>query len=184
MKNPKTLLSLALFPLLAVAANDHINIKPGLWEVTTTTDTSGVPGLTPEQKAQMDAARAKMPPEMRAKMEAARKQQGAPHVSRSCVTKEDLDKPMSFDAGKADDKCTRSLVKSTSTVQEVHVDCTLGARKSSGTFHIEAPTPTAWTGTMDTTVSGSGSDIKLHTNVSGKWLGAACGDVKPHSEKK
>lgn len=183
MRNYKTLLALTLFPLLATAATDHINIRPGLWEVTSTSESNGAPPISAEQKAQMDAAMARMSPEMRAKIEASRKRQAEPHVSKSCVTKEELDKPMDF-GEKVEDNCTRNVIKSTSTVQEVHVDCTMGARKSSATIHIEAPTPIAWTGTMDVTVANAGLDIKVTNNLSGKWLGPDCGDVKPRSQKK
>ncbi len=174
-------------PLIATAATDHINIKPGLWEVTSTSNSKGTPPVSSEQKAEMDKRMAQMSPEMRARIEAAQKnsqaKQAQPHVRKSCITKEDLDKPFALAEGKDDGNCTRTVLKSTSTVQEVRVDCTLGARKSTGTIHIEAPTPLAWSGTMDITVLNTGGDIKIRTNVSGKWLGPDCGDVKSHSQK-
>lgn len=183
MKNYKTLLSLALFPLLAAAATERMNIKPGLWEITS--QSSGAPAMSPERQAQMDAAMARMSPEMRARMEAARKQQAAPQVTKSCITKEDVDRPFDFNNDKSQQNCTYTALKGTSTMQEVRVECSIGERKSTGIFHVEAPTPTAWNGTMDVTVSGKGSnDIKVKNTMSGKWLGADCGDVKPREHKK
>jgi hypothetical protein len=183
MTTHKTLLALVLFPMFATAATDHINIKPGLWEVTTSRNSTGTP-MTSEQKSQKDAAMAKMSPEMRAQVEAMQKdrkaKQGQAHVIKSCVTQEDLNNPNFFDGGS---NCTRKVLKSTSTMQEVQVSCTMGTHTSNGTIHIEAPTPVAWTGTMDTTMVVSGRDMKAQTNMSGKWLGADCGDVKPISRK-
>jgi len=188
MRNYKTLLTLALFPLMATAATDHVNIRPGLWETTAKTDTSGAPPISAEQKAQMDAAMAKMSPEMRAKIEAAQKSsqanRAAPHVNRSCVTKEDLEKPFAFDSGNDDGKCTKTVVKATSTVQDIHVECALGKHTSKGDVHMEAQSPEAFTGTVDTTVSDTQGTIKMRTTMSGKWLSSDCGDVKPHTSRK
>jgi len=187
MKHYKVIFALAAFSLVALGMTDTINIKPGLWEVTTTTQTKGTPPMSAEEKAEMEKAMAKMTPERRAQMEAALKaaQSGnsRPTVRKSCITKEDLSKPFAFDAGKDDGSCTRTIIKSTSSEQEVRMDCTNKTRKSSGTVRVVAANPESWNGTMDATVSDTGGTMVLKSSFSGKWLGAACGDVKPMSHK-
>jgi hypothetical protein len=190
MKNylPK-FLSLVLFSLMAVAAADNINIKPGLWETTTVSQSQGAPAIPPEQQAQMDKMRASMSPEMRARIEAAQKKAqanaGAPHVRKSCLTREDLNKPLSFDEGKDDGKCTKTVLKSTASVQEVRVDCKGDRYNSTGTIRVTASNSENWSGTLETTLTpvGKGAPMTVKTNMSGKWLGADCGDVKPVTHK-
>jgi hypothetical protein len=188
MKNllPK-FFALVLFSLTAVAVADNLNIKPGLWETTSSSQSQGTPAISPEQQAQMEKMRASMSPEMRARIEAAQKKanSGAPHVHKSCVTKEDLNKPMNFGEGKDDGKCTKTVLKSTSSVQEIRVDCTGGDRyNSTGMIRIAATNSENWSGTLETTLTpvGKGAPMTVKTNVTGKWLGSDCGDVKPHSQ--
>jgi len=189
MKNylPK-FFALVLFSLTAVAAADNFNIKPGLWETTTSSQSQGLPAIPPEQQAERDKMMAKMSPEMRARIEAARKKSqasaGVPHVSKSCVTREDLNKPMSFADAKEGGKCTKTVLKSTSSTQEIRVDCAGDRYNSTGTIRVTASNPENWSGTLETTLTpvGGGSPITVKTNMSGKWLGSDCGDVKPHSQ--
>jgi hypothetical protein len=61
----KSLLFVACLSLPIVAVADQLNVKLGLWEVTSTTHTSGMPPLpkamldqmTPAQRAQMPSSR-------------------------------------------------------------------------------------------------------------------------------
>jgi hypothetical protein len=77
----------ALIPVMASNAQaDSFHAKPGAWEMTFTTTTAG--SLVPADVL------AKMPPEQRAKFEQAMKARSAKpttHVSKECLTQEDLD---------------------------------------------------------------------------------------------
>ncbi len=169
------------------AAVENFNIKPGLWEVTMTHEAKGTPPMPAAERAEMEREMAKMPPEMKAKMEAAVKNSLAnlakPVVKRSCLLKEDLNKPLDFDGGRGDGACTRTVVKSTSTVQEIRLDCSKGTQKSSGTLKMVAANPESWSGSMDGTMSDTGGATETKAKMSGKWLGADCGNVKPSSRK-
>jgi hypothetical protein len=184
MKNHlQNYLLLVLFPVAAIAAADNFKIKPGLWETTTSSQSQGAPVIPPEQKAERDKMMANMSPEMRARVEAAQKKAQInlpPLVQRSCVTKEDLTQSMPFEGG----KCTKTVLKSTSTAQEIRVDCTGDRYNSTGTIRVTASNSENWSGTLETTLTpvGGGSPITVKTNMSGKWLGSDCGDVKPHSQ--
>ena len=95
-------------PLLAPAA-DRLNVKLGLWEVTTVTQMNGVlpmpkelmDKLTPEQRAKIAAdakANASQPPEK--------------DTSRECITQKDLDEP--FRSANAE-QCVTSVVSTSRT---------------------------------------------------------------------
>jgi hypothetical protein len=90
--------SIALLPLASFAADKPtmLNVKEGLWEVTVTHPSNGLPGM-PED------ALAKLPPEQRARVEEMMKQKGMTMsgnttVVKSCVTREKIEKGMAFAA--------------------------------------------------------------------------------------
>jgi hypothetical protein len=188
MPKDKPLLLTMLFCLLpTVALADNLYIKPGLWESTVVVETKGAPPMSAEKKAEMEKGMAKMSPEMRAKMEAAinsaTANMGKPHTTKSCITKEDLSKPMDLASGKDDRSCTQTIVKATSTVQEVRVSCVKGTQKSSNTLRIVASNPETWSGTMEGSMGDTGGAMQMKSKMSGKWLGSDCGDVKPRTHK-
>ncbi len=172
------MLSLALSASVCLAAASQaasvsLNLKYGLWEVTSTGTTSGAPpipaadlaNLTPAQKAKMTAALA-------VAMAASNK----PHTYKSCVTAESIQR--GFKDPELSNGCTQTVAASTPTSMEVQIACT-GRHQMSGTVHFDAPSPQAMNGTIDMTVSEGGNVMKINRQISGKWLAADCGSVKP-----
>jgi len=178
----------ALVGPTAIWAQDikPIDIKPGLWENTTTTQMSGMtmpnmPQISPDKLAQM-------PPAQRAQVEAMMKGGGgAPqtNTTKVCITKENLSKPLA-----GEKNCTYKLVSSSSSTQQIHVDCTRGNTKSSGDLsfnrvdneHLKGNMDMKTTG--DSSTSGSaGQNMTIKTTFSNKFLSSDCGDVKPPMDK-
>ena len=186
-KDRQSIFALVFCLLAGPAAAENLNIKPGLWEVTSLREANGTPPMSAAQRAEMERGMAKMPPEMRAKMEAAVKSSlvnlAKPIVKRSCVLQEDLNKPLDLDGGRGDGNCTRTIVKSTASVQEIRLECSKGTQKSGGTVRMVAANAESWTSTMNGTVSDTGGSMETKIKMSGKWLGADCGNVKPFSRK-
>ena len=176
MRN-KILLGLTLlWPLASWAADDFkpLDVKLGLWESTVTTDTAGAPPIPEEVLS-------KMTPEQRARMEAVIKgRQGAgpqSRVTKSCLTKEVLDKSLSFgDEGKGE--CKRTVVSSSSSKRDMHLECTNGAMKSSGDIHMEAINSENIKGSSTMNVANAGRNMSIKINYSAKWISADCGDLK------
>ena len=106
-------------PSWTADAVQPLDVKPGLWETTTTTEMGGMPPMPADVLA-------KMTPEQRAKMEAAMKAraaQGAKTTTRrTCWTKEELSKPLTF--GDDDKSCQRTIISSSRSKQEGHLECT------------------------------------------------------------
>jgi hypothetical protein len=162
-----------------------IDVKPGLWENTTTSQISGLsmptnmPQISPDQLA-------KMPPEARARVEAMMKGgPGAPQTNtmKACITAEQLSQPM---FGNGDKSCTYKLTGSSSGSQTIHVDCTRGNTKTAGDLTLKRVDSEHLTGDMfmkttgDSSTNGSaGQNMTIKLSFSNKWLGADCGDVKP-----
>ncbi len=76
-----------------------------------------------------------------------------------------------------DDKCKQVLTTNTATRLEGTVTCT-GEHPTSGEMHIQTSGPTAFTGTMKMNAAEGGRTMVVDMKMTGKWLGADCGDVK------
>jgi hypothetical protein len=160
MKRVFTALVLTALPLVSQAAT--LDIKTGAWEVTTTTAMSGMP--MPKE------ALAKMPPEQRAKVEAsmrAQAGQGKPQTSRSCVTREDLDRGQLGHSDKPN--CKRKVITQNAGHLEMEEVCT-GPEPSKSHFKFDATSNERYTGSIDMLRG----DSKVHVDLSGRWLSATC----------
>jgi hypothetical protein len=185
----KILLAIVMACPAGLLAQDiKIDVKPGLWENTTTSQISGLtmpnmPQLTPEQLAQM-------PPAARARVEGMMKGgAGAPttNVMKACVTAEQLNHAL-IDNG--DKSCSYKVTGSSSSTQNIHVECTRGNTKSGGDVtltridseHVKGEANMKATG--DASTQGSmAQNMTIKLSFSNRWLGSDCGDVKPSSAK-
>lgn len=153
----------------AGAGAERLNVKLGLWEMTSIMRFSGMPPLPKEVTD-------KMTPQQRAKMaadlKAAAEEEPEPEVSSECITQEDLDKP--FQSANSDD-CQQTIVRTTKTSQEIRMVCT-GKTKGSGVFKVNTPTPETMTGALDLKAGDGPDAFTLKGTIKGRWLGADCGD--------
>ena len=161
-------LTAAFFCAAAWAAQPTpLNVKTGEWESTMTNETTG---QMPIPQELLD----KMTPEQRAKMEAAMKARGmqGPRtiVNKHCVKKEDLDKPFANE----NKGCKQTIVTSSSSKQEVHMECEVGGGKQVGTLKLEASDSSTVKGSMQMTASNGGRTMNVNSTFSAKWLGPAC----------
>jgi Protein of unknown function (DUF3617) len=169
------LLGLVLLLSGAVWAADKIqplNVKTGLWETTRTSTTSGQMPIPPELLARLT-------PEQRAKMEERMKANSAEksrtNTSKSCLTKEKLEKAPFSDEQK---DCTRTIVTSTSSEAEIKFVCDKSGMKANGTIHVEAITPESVKGSAQTAIASGGRTMNTSGSFTSKWLGPNCGDVQ------
>jgi hypothetical protein len=167
-------LAAALFLTTAWAADmTPMNVKTGQWESTLTTETSG---QLPIPQDMLD----KLTPEQRAKMEAMMKARGAQgartSVYKSCVTKEDLQKPFGSDQERK--SCKQTVLSSSPTHQEIHMECEIGGGKQSGTFRVDAVDSGNAKGSMEMVASSGGRSMNVNSTFSAKWLGPVCTESK------
>jgi hypothetical protein len=144
-----------------------INVKMGLWEVTsTTTMTGNIP--MPDTS--------KMPPQQAAAVQAAMGSAMGPHTStvKQCLTKEKFDQGMLTDQK----NCKTTIGTNTATVLEVEMACDQGQGKMAGTMHFEAPTPETMAGTFKGTSSMGAQTMNITGTYAGKWTSSDCGSVK------
>jgi hypothetical protein len=145
-----------------------INVKMGLWEVTSTTNMTGnVPmpdtsQMTPEQAAAVKAAMGGMM---------------GPHTTtiKECLTKEKFDQGMLTDQK----NCKTTIATNTATVLEVELTCDQGrGGKMTGVMHFEAPTPETMAGTFKGASAMGTQTMNITGTYAGKWTSADCGAIK------
>jgi hypothetical protein len=172
------LASVAILLPAASWAADVFDVKPGLWETTSTTDMgnmAAMPQIPADKLAQL-------PPDQRARIEAMMKgRSGTPTVTKVCMTKESLAKALNFSQN--NNSCTQKVTSLSSTKQEIHTECT-GQFKGAGDLIIERVDSEHAKGEMVMKGdSGRGTPISMKMSFTTKYLGADCGDVKPMGEK-
>jgi Protein of unknown function (DUF3617) len=165
-----------LFCSAAWCADYHpLNVKTGEWQSTLSGQATG-------QLPIPDEVLNKLTPEQRAKMEAAMRAHGGAlgptnTVTKSCLTKQDLDKP--FDMGEeAMKSCARTIVSSSGSRQEIHMDCNREGIKGSGVVKIEATDSENVKGTVQMTMTSGERTMHSNYNFAAKWLGSKCTEDK------
>ncbi len=172
------ILSLALGASVCLAAAGHaapvsLNVQNGLWNMTTAGTTSGTPTIPAAQLAKLSPAqRAQVAAMMAAALATADK----PITYQSCVTPESLQH--GFKDPELSGGCTETVVSSTATEMNVKIVCT-GSHHMTGSFHVQASSPQAISATAEMTVTDGGGAMKVNRQITGKWVSADCGDVKP-----
>jgi hypothetical protein len=168
-------LAIVLLAAAGVRAADPValDIKPGEWEATVTSQITGLSQGAPQIPADQLA---KMPPEQRAKVEAMLKQMGGPRTStnKSCVKKEDLTKLQVNN----DQSCKTTLVSSSGTKQEIHMECDRKGGKQTGTITIETLSSESIKFNIQAGGDSNGKNISMTVNGASKWLGPVCEDTK------
>ncbi len=169
----RTFLPLAVFcagGCVAVAQTPtRFDVKPGQWETTISGQTTGAPPIPQEM---LD----KMSPDQRAKMEAMMKARGigAPSttVTKNCVHPEDLEKPFASDAQRK--SCKQTLIASTTSKQEVRMECEEAGGKQTGTIKFEAVDSGTVKGTLQMTMTNGARTMNMNYTYASKWLGPVC----------
>jgi uncharacterized protein DUF3617 len=113
-------------------------------------------------------------------MEAAMRNMMAPHtnVRKSCMTKEKFDQSNFISSDQPGTTCKQTITTNTRSALDGTVSCT-GQRPSTAQVHIDAPSSTSIKGSVKTSESDQGRTMSVDVAMTGKWLGADCGAVKP-----
>jgi hypothetical protein len=161
--------AVACLTVSGLAYAETLNVKLGLWEITSFTETRGMPPLPKEL---LD----KLTPEQRRKMEAdikAEQAQGPDKdTDRECVTQKDLERPFETSNAK---ECKQTIVTTTRTSQEVRIVCT-GGMPGSGQLKVSAPSPEKMSGLLDMKLGDGAGAMTIKSQLQGRWLSSDCGD--------
>ena len=169
------LVALILLACTSVWAADELkplDVKLGLWETTSSVQTSGMPpvNIPPD-------ALARMTPDQRAKVEAMMKGQGSPRTStvKSCMTPEKMKRSEFYEQK----QCTKTVVTSTGSRLEMRMHCTMeGGAKADGTVRVERISSESTRGSVQMTSTSGDHTMNMNSTFTSKWLGPDCGEVK------
>ncbi|MGO9827683.1 MAG: DUF3617 domain-containing protein [Terriglobales bacterium] len=179
MRNTLVLALLFVGSLTLCAADDvpFLDVKQGLWEVSTTHSMKGMP--TAQMGNIPPDVLAKMSPDQRAKIEAMMSGKPSTDVRKECITKEKLEKRLAFTKNRGErGECSRTVVSSTGRKLELKIHCVDNDTTSDGTAVMEAISSDTVKGTMHFVTKTSENAITMDFTTSSKYLGPACGDVK------
>lgn len=150
---------------LAGSSSVPLDVKTGLWDMTYVSTINGAPPLPPDVLA-------KMPPAQKAKM---LERLGKPTTTKikDCVTSKDLAEGAFGTQDEENESCKRTVTISTATHNESTIKCTGGDAPRTGTVKVDVLSRESIKAQMDLQKGAT----KVKIQATGKWLGAACGDV-------
>jgi hypothetical protein len=164
--------------LIAQAAQDtiqpHLNVKMGLWEMSSQPQVSGdMPGLSEQQLQSLTPEqRAKMQQAMQAAMAAMRQ----PRLTKECVTAERLAR--GFHTGNDDPNCKTTVVTNSASEFETHIQCSSNDGGHSVGVHFTATSAEHLVGTVNGDMSRNGQKMSYSSKLEGHWLASDCGNIK------
>jgi hypothetical protein len=151
-----------------------MDVKPGLWEASMAMPGAAampknLPAIPPE-------ALAKMSPQQREQIQSMMKGAGSGAIStKFCMTPDQLKRNQPV--APVDTGCTYKVVASSASKQQIHLDCKKGSEARTGDVTVERADSEHMS--VTTSVQPAEGQKAVSVKTSMKWLGAACGDVKP-----
>jgi cytochrome c-type biogenesis protein CcmH/NrfG len=170
----ESLIGMTLLAAATAWADDApqpLDLKPGLWDISLTVKSTGLPPLSPEvlqkltpaQRAQIDA-------------QATKRETEGPRITRkrSCLQEKDLAQPQMFAFGSERLDCKQTVTSASRTRQEIHIDCGKGTVMGGGTVLIEVLDENNAKVTSEWSAMDGSRTIKMSSTAKLKWLGADC----------
>ena len=170
-----TLLNFSLIaPLAAPSANAaEINMRPGLWQITTTSDLLLLAQHVPPEQMQSIKDLAKdygldMP----------QIENGAA-ISQTCITQEMANQKTLPNFYNTQLGCTSQNANRSGNNYKIDFVCASPDLKGNGTAVATITTPEAFTGQTNFIGEAQGNPVNERADINGKWVNASCGAVKP-----
>lgn len=153
---------------IAAPKTQPLNVKPGLWETTTSYKTSGSPPIPPETLARLT-------PEQRARLEERMRANSGGNTNtttdKHCVTKEEVERA---DFGQGKGECVYTIQTSTSTQASGKYSCDMQGMKVNGAVDLTATDSEHIKGSSQGRLSGNGRTMNVETSFASKFLGSRC----------
>jgi hypothetical protein len=163
---------------LAGAHAQAQSVRPGLWEHQFKLNSAS--GQLEQQMAQAQAELDKLPPDQRKMMEQMMGNMGLglgskPSSVRTCLTPEEAAKA---DVPVSDGDCRNTVLERSSKRVRIRFVCS-GEDAAEGEAQVDFDNDSAYRTQADVRVKSDGKLQKLKMTGNSRWLGAACGAVKP-----
>ncbi len=171
----KILIGLTLIcPLLAATANAaENNMRPGLWQITTTSDLLLLVPHIPADQMQgiKDIAKDYG-------LDIPQIENGAA-ISQTCITQKMADQNTLPNFYNAELGCSSKNATRSGNNYKTDFVCNSTDLKGSGTAEGSFTSPKEFTGQTNFTGTAQGNPVNEQADINGKWMNASCGTVKP-----
>jgi hypothetical protein len=166
----------------APALAQSLDLRTGLWEVTSKRSSTGMPEL-PTMPAMPPEMLAQLPPAQRAQIEnmmkARRNVAPGVYVQKVCITQASLDKTPDFGMSGRDADCTRTRNTRSASGWQLQEACRSGGRRQTMDIRYDVVNRETIKGSVAIAMRDGGDTIAMKHEMQGRWMGADCGDVKP-----
>jgi hypothetical protein len=167
LKKAAFVLALSLTALLPAHASG--NVKAGLWEVTTQSAAlQNMPKVSPEQIEQM----------RKMGVDISQLQSGA-IISKLCITKEMAQRDQLPQMEQAQRGCKLGNTQHTSNGYTTDIVCAGPEMKGKGVTKVTFASNQSFSASSEFSGTVNGQAFTDRSDVSGKWVDADCGSVKP-----
>ena len=176
----RAVLSALLAGLLFANGVHAQKLEPGLWTMSTRTTGAGVEAAS----AQLQARMAEMTPQQRQMVEQMMAGKGIdmgvnPIAARVCISPEQAARA----EPPAQPGCKHEVLQRNGEVLKMRFECT-GPPASKGEGEYRLAGPKAYGGRMVIETLHDGKPQRMEMEQSGRWIGADCGEIKPHSARR
>ena len=163
-----------IYPLFAAIANAaEANMRAGLWQISTSSDLLLlVPHLPPDQMQGIKDIATEYGLEM------PQIENGAA-ISQTCITQQMADEKTLPNFYNAQLGCTSKNATRNGNNYKTDFVCDSEDLKGNGTAQGTITSPQTFTGQTNFTGTAEGNPVNEQADISGKWLNASCGAVKP-----
>lgn len=170
----KFLIVISLLPMLASTANAAETImRPGLWQITTSSDLLLLVQHVPADQMQSIKDLAKD-----YGLEVPAIENGAA-ISQTCITQEMANQKTLPNFYNSQLGCSSKGVTRSGKHYKTDFVCASADLKGNGTAEGTITTPEAFTGQTNFSGEAQGNPVNERADISGKWMNASCGAVKP-----
>jgi len=168
-----TVFTYAMLFFVATSNATEINMRPGLWQITTSTDLLRLaPAIPPDQ---MQNAR-NLAKEYGLEMPVI--ENGAA-ITKVCITNEMAKKNVLPNFYQEQTGCASKEAIRKGNDYRVIFTCESADLKGNGTAEGRLTSSESFTGFSKFTGTAQGNSLNEKADINGKWLGTSCGEVKP-----
>ncbi|MBL8329469.1 MAG: DUF3617 domain-containing protein [Rubrivivax sp.] len=162
----------------SVSAVQAQSMKPGLWEQRFTMKTSS--GQMEQEMAKAQAELARLPADQRKMVEQMMAQRGMSLSNQANTVKICLSPQQAaqLDVPTSDSQCQQKITQRSRSSIKTSFSCS-GPPPSSGESEINFKGDTAYSGRSVVNTTVQGRPERVNMDISGQWLGADCGTLKP-----
>ncbi len=173
MRNILIVLTL-IFPLSAsITHAAEFNMRPGLWQITTTSDLLWLaPQIPPDQMQNIKDLAKEYGVDM------PQIENGAA-ISSACITQEMVNQKTLPNFYQTELGCTSKNATRTGNHYKMDFSCNSAELKGNGTAEATITSPESFSGQTHFNGEAQRNPVNERADISGKWINASCGTVKP-----